>query len=77
MEASVGQALSATTHQYSSFTITLYPFMCEIISGKIILHEHNAMVWLPIEELQYLDWAAADLPVIKEYQRQFDRTNAL
>jgi len=27
------------------------------------------MVWLPIEELDTLDWAEADWPVIEEYQK--------
>ncbi len=76
IEASVGQARPTTTHRYSSFSVTLYPFICEIISGEITLHEHSALVWLPIEELHTLDWAEADLPVIKEYQVQFEKNNA-
>ena len=72
IEASVGQPLPTTTHHYPSFTVTLYPFICKIISGEITLHEHSAMVWLPGEELHTLDWAEADLPVIEEYQRQVD-----
>ena len=70
IEASVGQSCPTTTHHYQSFSVTLYPFICEIISGEITLHEHSAMIWLPIKELQKLDWAEADLPVIEEYQRQ-------
>jgi 8-oxo-dGTP diphosphatase len=76
IEASVGQALPISTHHYPSFSVTLYPFICEIISGEITLHEHRAMVWLPIEELHTLDWAEADWPIIKEFQRQFHRTKA-
>ena len=76
IEVSVGQPLTATIHQYPSFSVTLYPFICEIISGEITLHEHSAMVWLAAEELNTLDWAEADAPVIGEYQRQFDSTNA-
>jgi 8-oxo-dGTP diphosphatase len=76
LEASVGQPLPATTHHYPSFSVTLYPFICEILSGEITLHEHSAMVWLPVEELHNLDWAEADLPVIEKYQKQFDRNNA-
>ena len=74
IEASVGQARPVTTHCYPAFSVTLYPFMCEITSGTITLHEHCAMAWLPIEELHTLDWAEADLPVIKEYQEEFRRT---
>lgn len=73
IEVSVGQPCPITTHGYATFSVTLYPFMCEIASGKIILLEHRAMAWLPIEELHTLDWAEADLPVIKEYQEQFRR----
>src|ERR1700690_1224337 len=76
IEASVGQAYPTTTHHYSSFSVTLYPFICEIISGKITLHEHRAMVWLPEEQLHTLDWAEADWPVIKECLRQLKRTKA-
>ena len=76
IEASVGQACPATTHRYSAFSVTLYPFICEIISGEITLREHSAMVWLPIEALHILDWAEADLPVIRKYQEQFYRNNA-
>ena len=72
----VGQSLPPTTHHYPLFSVTLYPFICEIISGEITLNEHSAMVWLPRGELYDLDWAEADLPVIEEYQQQFDRTNA-
>lgn len=66
----VGHALPPHTHQYKTFSVTLYPFACNIISGDITLHEHSAMVWLPMEDLNALDWAEADLPVIEEYQRQ-------
>jgi 8-oxo-dGTP diphosphatase len=68
IEASIGQPLAATTHHYPLFSVTLYPFICKILSGEITLHEHRAMVWLPKEELHNLDWAEADLPVIKWYQ---------
>ncbi len=72
IEASVGQALTPTTHAYPAFTITLYPFICRIVSGEIVLHEHTAMVWLPADEMHALDWAEADWPVIEECRRQFE-----
>jgi len=75
IEASIGQARPTTTHHYLLFSVTLYPFICEIISGEITLHEHSAMVWLPREELHVLDWAEADLPVIEAYQKKFDSAN--
>jgi 8-oxo-dGTP diphosphatase len=76
LHINIGRALSPHTHRYPTFTVTLYPFVCTIESGEITLHEHEAVVWLPPEKLNTLDWAEADWPVIEEYQRQFDRSNA-
>lgn len=63
----VGESLPSSTHQYPALTVTLYPFICSIESGEIILHEHSAINWLPPSELHILDWAEADLPVIAKY----------
>ncbi len=60
--------LASTTHRYPSFTVTLYPFVCRILSGEIMLHEHKALAWLSPEQLHQLDWAEADYPVIAAYQ---------
>jgi 8-oxo-dGTP diphosphatase len=61
------KSLPTSTHHYPKFTITLYPFLCSIESGEIVLHEHSASTWLPPEKLQSVDWAEADLPVIDSY----------
>lgn len=63
----VGRNLPASTHHYPAFAVTLYPFVCSIESGEIVLHEHAAITWLPPEKLHTLDWAEADLPVIDAY----------
>ncbi|MCM2357268.1 MAG: (deoxy)nucleoside triphosphate pyrophosphohydrolase [Geobacteraceae bacterium] len=68
---SIGRELSPNTHQYPTFTVTLYPFVCAIQSGEITLHEHAAITWLPPQELHLLDWAEADIPVIESYLAQY------
>jgi len=67
VEIHVGPPLSATTHHYPTFTVTLYPFRCSIESGTVTLHEHADMVWLEPDQLMALDWAEADGPVLAEY----------
>ncbi len=69
VEVSVIRPLSQITHQYLTFTVTLYPFICRIIHGEISLREHKALIWLPPERLNELDWAEADFPVIEDYKR--------
>lgn len=68
LEVAVSRPLSPETHQYPTFMITLYPFICKIASGDIKLREHNAFIWLPPEKLLELDWAAADIPVLHQYR---------
>jgi 8-oxo-dGTP diphosphatase len=67
VKVAVHQALAEKTHAYPEFTITLYPFVCTIISCTIILREHAAVTWLPREDLVSLDWAEADRPVLEAY----------
>ncbi|MBE0503529.1 MAG: (deoxy)nucleoside triphosphate pyrophosphohydrolase [Desulfuromonadales bacterium] len=63
----IGQALLPRTHHYPDFTVTLYPFVCQLATTEIVLREHAAMRWLAPAEIMTLDWAAADLPVIADY----------
>lgn len=70
IEIVVGGRLPAITHAYPSFTITLHPFVAAIERGEIVLHEHAAMAWLPPDKLPTLNWAEADLPVIRSYLDQ-------
>jgi 8-oxo-dGTP diphosphatase len=69
---SVGQALKIFTHDYPTFTVTLYPYICTITSGEIRLHEHKAIQWLPPHKLCTLNWAEADLPVISDYLKEIE-----
>ena len=73
IQIAVGKSLPATTHHYSTFSVTLYPYVCTIETGEIVLHEHAAIAWLPSDKLHRLDWAEADLPVIESYLAEFAR----
>lgn len=63
----IASALSPATHAYTDFIVTLYPFICRIAGGSITMHEHHALKWVEPQQMQELDWAAADLPVIRDY----------
>ncbi len=63
----IGDALPPATHGYIDFTVTLYPFTCRLTGGVITMHEHHALQWIEPQRMQELDWAAADLPVIRDY----------
>ena len=61
-------SLTPTRHDYGKFQIRLVPFLAKIKSGRIVLNEHNKMLWIKQSELSSLDWAAADVPIVKEIQ---------
>jgi 8-oxo-dGTP diphosphatase len=69
IDVAICQPLPSVTHNYPTFTVTLYPFICKIVAGAITLHEHMAIAWLPPGELHTLDWAEADWPVIESYRK--------
>lgn len=62
------QSLPSVSYDYPDFSVTLYPFICTIVSGEITLQEHKKLIWLPSRELSSLDWVAADYPIIDAYR---------
>jgi 8-oxo-dGTP diphosphatase len=76
IHVTVNSQLTPVTHRYQKFTVTLYPFICTIISGEITLNEHAAIAWLLPTELLLLDWAAADIPLIKAYLQTIQEIDA-
>jgi len=59
--------MEANIHRYPDFTIKLIPFICTITSGELVLKEHIACYWADLEMLYGLDWAEADILIMKNY----------
>ena len=51
-------------HPYPDFELTMHSFICEVDSKELTLNEHIDLKWLKINELNQLDWAAADIPIV-------------
>lgn len=63
----ISGTLTPATHSYPDFTVTLYPFTCRLAGGTVTMYEHHALQWIEPHCMADLDWAAADLPIIREY----------
>ncbi len=61
------EQLMTNDHHYEDKFIRLIPFICRYLDGDIILKEHTQFKCLDKESLLDLDWAEADIPVLKEY----------
>lgn len=60
------EKLSNSYCDYGSFEIILIPYLCKYLGDEIILSEHKEFQWLLFSELTMLDWAPADVPIVKE-----------
>ena len=65
VDIEVSEFLMTVEHTYPDFHLTMHVYKCALQSGEIVLKEHVDAKWLSLEELDQLDWAAADVPVIK------------
>ena len=65
VDIEVSEFLMTVEHTYPDFHLTMHVFGCVLNQGEITLNEHVALKWLSVDELDQLDWAAADVPVVK------------
>ncbi|WP_234857196.1 (deoxy)nucleoside triphosphate pyrophosphohydrolase [Acinetobacter junii] len=58
--------LLTVEHYYPDFKIELATYLCEVKNiDVLVLHEHQDIKWCHVDELQQLDWAAADIPIVE------------
>ena len=60
------EPLETTTHEYDFAIVTLATFLCELAAGEPRSNEHAEEAWLPMSELETLDWAPADIPAVEK-----------
>jgi 8-oxo-dGTP diphosphatase len=54
-----------TFYSDAEFKISLIPFVVRYKDGEIMLAEHRESRWVGKNEMRELDWAPADLPIVK------------
>lgn len=62
--------LDEASYDYSFGTVRLKVYTAKIISGDITLKEHSDKKWLKADELNTLDWAPVDIPLLKALENQ-------
>lgn len=67
LEISVTAGLSPNRFSYPWITIELIPFICTIVRGEPLPREHAEVRWVTVEEAKELEWAPADVAVLREY----------
>lgn len=61
--------IGLSNHEYKDldkpFSITMYAYECKLIEGELTLSEHTEKKWGKIEDLDNINFAPADLPIVK------------
>ena len=65
-DIAVGELIDTIEYDYPEFHLSMDCFWCEIISGKLVLKEHEAARWLDKENLYSVEWLPADVSLIEK-----------
>lgn len=68
-EIKVGELVDTIEYDYPTFHLSMDCFWAEVISGDLVLKEHEAAKWLTKEELNSVEWLPADITLIEEVKR--------
>ncbi len=68
MEIEPTKEFLTVVHEYPDFHLTMHSFICKCNSPELKLSEHIDFKWLQTPEMDNLDWAAADLPIVELLQ---------
>lgn len=60
----VGELIGRSTLTTSARIIDLDVYWCELVGGELTPHEHSELRWLAPDELDAVEWAAADVPIV-------------
>lgn len=63
-EVRIKNKIVTAEHEYDFGIVDLTTFYCELVSGEPRITEHETIEWLPVSELDSLEWAPADIPTI-------------
>jgi 8-oxo-dGTP diphosphatase len=67
----VGQKITTTRREHKTGIISLTTYYCTLAAGEPQLTEHAEKTWIAPEQLHTLDWAPADLPAVRQIQKDF------
>ena len=68
MDVLVQTKFMTVVHEYPDFKLTMHSYICGVENNELTLTEHVDFKWLAKNELEKLDWAAADVPIVLKLQ---------
>ena len=71
-EISVGELIDTIEYDYPQFHLSMDCFRCEIVSGNLVLKEHEAARWLTKKQLNDVKWLPADVTLIEKIGKEIN-----
>lgn len=71
-EINVGELIDTIEYDYPTFHLSMDCFWCEMISGDLVLKEHEAAKWLTKDELDSVEWLPADVTLIEKVRNELN-----
>ncbi|MDE6640577.1 MAG: (deoxy)nucleoside triphosphate pyrophosphohydrolase [Acetatifactor sp.] len=65
-EIVVGELLDTIEYDYPTFHLSMDCFWAEILSGDLVLKEHEAAKWLTKEQMDSVEWLPADVTLVEK-----------
>lgn len=65
-EIAVGELIETIEYDYPTFHLSMDCFWAEIVSGEVVLKEHEAAKWLTKDTLDSVEWLPADVMLIRK-----------
>ena len=65
-EIAVGELIDTVEYDYPTFHLSMDCYWAEIVSGNLVLKEHEAAKWLTRDELDTVEWLPADIGLIEK-----------
>ena len=69
-EIAVGDLIDTIEYDYPTFHLSMDCFWAEIVSGDLVLKEHEAAKWLTKEKLDSVEWLPADITLINKIGKE-------
>lgn len=69
-EITVGDYIRTLEYDYPTFHLSMDCFWCSIVSGDLVLKEHEAAKWLNRKQLRDVDWLPADIELIDDIENK-------
>jgi 8-oxo-dGTP diphosphatase len=65
IEVTVGELFDTVEYDYPEFHLIMHCFLCSILSGEVVLKEHEAAKWLTKDKLNSVKWLPADEALVE------------